>query len=115
MVEIKAYEEQQKGLEREAKTRQEVSIEVETRNREIHRLETKIRKTNRKEELKEHKEVQDAFEKQMELARIDDELFSAEIRNQTGAYDRGGVGIGIDESMAEVTTARARLYRRLSK
>merc|ERR1712118_384988 len=74
-------EEQQKGLEREAKTRQEVSIEVETRNREIHRLETKIRKTNRKEELKEHKEVQDAFEKQMELARIDDELFSAEIRN----------------------------------
>jgi len=81
MVEIKAYEEQQKGLEREAKTRQEVSIEVETRNREIHRLETKIRKTNRKEELKEHKEVQDAFEKQMELARIDDELFSAEIRN----------------------------------
>jgi len=81
MVEIKAYEEQQKGLEREAKTRQEVSIEVETRNREIHRLETKLRKTNRKEELKEHKEVQDAFEKQMELARIDDELFSAEIRN----------------------------------
>merc|ERR1719207_153078 len=50
MVEIKAYEEQQKGLEREAKTRQEISIEVETRNREIHRLETKIRKSNRKEE-----------------------------------------------------------------
>merc|ERR1712072_1325807 len=61
MVEIKAYEEQQKGLEREAKTRQEVQIAVEQRNREIMRLEEKIRKINRKEELQEHKEVQDAF------------------------------------------------------
>merc|ERR1719301_407949 len=81
MVEIKAYEEQQKGLEREAKTRQEVQIAVEQRNREIARLEEKIRKINRKEELLEHKEVQDAFDKHMELARFDDELFTAEIRN----------------------------------
>merc|ERR1719335_2057412 len=58
MVEIKAYEEQQKGLEREAKTRQEVHIAAEQRNREIMRLEDKIRKINRKEELREHKEVQ---------------------------------------------------------
>merc|ERR1719313_2017948 len=43
MVEIKAYEEQQKGLEREAKTRQEVSIEQEQRYRAINRLEDKIR------------------------------------------------------------------------
>merc|ERR1719313_971073 len=81
MVEIKAYEEQQKGLEREAKTRQEVQIALEQRNREIALLEKKIRKVNRQEELKEHKEVQDAFDKHMELARIDDELFTAEIRN----------------------------------
>merc|ERR1719194_115382 len=81
MVEIKAYEEQQKGLEREAKTRQEVQIAVEQRNREIARLEEKIRKINRKEELQEHKEVQEAFDKHMELARIDDELFNAEIRS----------------------------------
>merc|ERR1719420_2283258 len=81
MVEIKAYEEQQKGLEREAKTRQEVQIAVEQRNREIMSLEEKIRKVNRKEELQEHKEVQDAFDKHMQLARIDDELFTAEIRN----------------------------------
>merc|ERR1719506_455029 len=81
MVEIKAYEEQQKGLDREAKTRQEVQIAVEQRNREIARLEEKIRKINRKEELQEHKEVQDAFDKHMELARFDDELFTAEIRN----------------------------------
>jgi hypothetical protein len=81
MVEIKAYEEQQKGLEREAKTRQEVQIAAEQRNREILRLEEKIRKVNRKEELQEHKEVQDAFDKHMQLARIDDELFTAEIRN----------------------------------
>merc|ERR1719335_1401614 len=58
MVEIKAYEEQQKGLEREAKTRQEVQIALEQRNREIALLEKKIRKVNRKEELREHKEVQ---------------------------------------------------------
>merc|ERR1712182_193639 len=45
------------------------------------RLGEKIRKKNRKEELQEHKEVQDAFDKHMELARIDDELFTAEIRN----------------------------------
>ena len=44
MVEIKAYEEQQKGLEREARTRQEVQIAAEQRNREIARLEEKIRK-----------------------------------------------------------------------
>merc|ERR1719487_543630 len=81
MVEIKAYEEQQKGLEREASTRQEVQIAAEQRNREIMRLEEKIRKKNRKEELQEHKEVQDAFDKHMEIARIDDELFTAEIRN----------------------------------
>jgi len=81
MVEIKAYEEQQKGLEREARTRQEVQIAAEQRNREIARLEEKIRKINRKEELLEHKEVQDAFDKHMELARFDDELFTAEIRN----------------------------------
>merc|ERR1719502_71788 len=81
MVEIKAYEEQQKGLEREAKTRQEVQIAVEQRNREIMRLEEKIRKINRKEELQEHKEVQEAFDKHMEIARIDDELFNAEIRS----------------------------------
>merc|ERR1712196_461546 len=47
-----------------------------------HALEEKIRKVNRKEELREHKEVQDAFDKHMELARIDDELFTAEIRNE---------------------------------
>merc|ERR1719420_2133903 len=81
MVEIKAYEEQQKGLDREAKSRQEVQIAVEQRNREIARLEEKIRRKNRKEELQEHKEVQDAFDKHMELARIDDEIFTAEIRN----------------------------------
>merc|ERR1719194_146887 len=81
MVEIKAYEEQQKGLEREAKVRQEVEIYREQRNREIARLEEKIRKVNRKEELLEHKEVQEAFDKHMELARMDDELFTAEIRN----------------------------------
>jgi hypothetical protein len=81
MVEIKAYEEQQKGLDREAKTRQEVQIAAEQRNREIMRLEEKIRKINRKEELQEHKEVQEAFDKHMELARIDDELFNAEIRS----------------------------------
>merc|ERR1712072_1652166 len=81
MVEIKAYEEQQKGLEREAKTRQEIEIAAEQRNREIIRLEQKIRKVNRKEELQEHKEVQDAFDKHMELARVDDEFFTAEIRN----------------------------------
>jgi hypothetical protein len=81
MVEIKAYEEQQKGLEREAKVRQEVEIYKEQRNREIARLEEKIRKLNRKEELLEHKEVQEAFDKHMELARMDDELFRAEIRN----------------------------------
>merc|ERR1712196_581098 len=46
-----------------------------------HALEEKIRKVNRKEELREHKEVQDAFDKHMELARIDDDLFTAEIRN----------------------------------
>merc|ERR1719207_386369 len=56
MVEIKAYEEQQKGLEREARTKQEVQIAAEQRNREIARLEEKIRKVNRKEELREHKE-----------------------------------------------------------
>merc|ERR1719160_2403645 len=81
MVEIKAYEEQQKGLDREAKTRQEVQIAAEQRNREIMRLEEKIRKVNRKEELQEHKEVQEAFDKHMEIARFDDELFTAEIRN----------------------------------
>jgi hypothetical protein len=81
MVEIKAYEEQQKGLEREAKTGQEGQIAVEQRNREIARLEEKIRKKNRKDELQEHKEVQDAFDKHMELARFDDEIFTAEIRN----------------------------------
>jgi len=82
MVEIKAYEEQQKGLEREAKTRQEIEIAAEQRNREIIRLEQKIRKKNRKDELQEHKEVQDAFDKHMELARFDDEVFTAEVRNQ---------------------------------
>merc|ERR1719313_2882097 len=82
MVEIKAYEEQQKGLEREAKTRQEVQIAVEQRNREIARLEEKIRRVNRKEELQEHKEVQEAFDKHMEIARVDDEMFTAEIRNE---------------------------------
>jgi hypothetical protein len=81
MVEIKAYEEQQKGLDREAKTRQEVQIAVAQRNREIARLEEKIRRVNRKEELQEHLEVQEAFDKHMELARADDELFTAEIRN----------------------------------
>jgi len=82
MVEIKAFEEQQKGLERESKTRQEVQIAVKQRNREIARLEEKIRRKNRKEELLEHKEVQDAFDKHMEFARMDDELFTAEIRNE---------------------------------
>merc|ERR1719506_2496294 len=82
MVEIKAYEEQQKGLEREAKTRQEVQIAVEQRNREIMLLEENIRKVNRKEELQEHKEVQEAFDKHMEIARMDDEMFAAEVRNE---------------------------------
>merc|ERR1719409_1841131 len=80
MVEIKAYEEQQKGLDREARTKQQVAIEHAKRQREIARKEATIRKTNRKEEYKEHKEVQDAFDKHMELARVDDEMFTAEVR-----------------------------------
>jgi hypothetical protein len=82
MVEIKAYEEQQTGLQREAATRQAVAIVSEQRNREIFRIEKKNRKLNRKSELDEHRDVIDAFDKHMELARIDDEMFTAEIRTQ---------------------------------
>lgn len=80
MVEIKAYDEQQKGLDREARTKQHVAIEHAKRQREIARKEATVRKLNRKEEYAEHKEVQDAFDKHMELARVDDEMFTAEIR-----------------------------------
>jgi len=81
MVEIKAYEEQQKGLEREAKTRQVSTILNEAREKEIYRAERKKRLANRQNEAEEHLEVQGAFDVHMELARIDDEIYTAEIRN----------------------------------
>jgi len=81
MVEKKAYEEQQIGLQREARTKQEDAIRVAKRAEEIARTEGKIRKLNRKNEYVEHKEVQEAFDKHMEIARVDDEMFTAEVRS----------------------------------
>jgi len=81
MVEKKAYEEQQTGLQREARTKQEDAIRVEKRHEEIARTEAKLRRLNRKNEYVEHKEVQEAFDKHMEIARVDDEMFTAEVRS----------------------------------
>ena len=62
-MEKKAYEEQQIGLEREARTKQADAIHVSKRHEEIARTEAKLRRLNRKNEYVEHKEVQEAFDK----------------------------------------------------
>merc|ERR1711966_530458 len=81
MVEMKAYEEQQKGLEREARVRQQVAVRDQVLKDEIARAELKIRRANRVNDMVLHKKVQEGFDKDMELARIDDEAYTAEIRN----------------------------------
>jgi hypothetical protein len=81
MVEMKAYEEQQKGLEREARVRQQVAVRDQVLRDDIGRTELKIRRANRVKDMELHKKVQKGFDQDMELARIDDEAYTAEIRN----------------------------------
>merc|ERR1719181_1877617 len=81
MVEMKAYEEQQKGLEREAKVRQTVTIRDQALKNEIARAEAKIRRQNRFKEMEIHAKVQYKVDEDMERAREDDEKYTAEIRN----------------------------------
>jgi len=81
MVEMKAYEEQQKGLEREARVRQEVQVRDQVLKDEISRTESKIRRGNRAQDKELHRKVWSAVDQDMELARIDDEAYTAEIRN----------------------------------
>merc|ERR1719247_1152431 len=82
MVEKKAYEEQQIGLQREARTKQEDAIRVAKRAEEIARTEGKIRKLNRKNEYVEHKEVQEAFDKHMEIARTEGKIRKLNRKNE---------------------------------
>lgn len=67
-------------MEREAKYGQEVDIREESRRNAIARAEMKKRKLNRRNEDAEHRQVQAAYNVHMELARIDDEVYTAEIR-----------------------------------
>ena len=74
-VEKKAYEEQQIGLQREARTKQEDAIRVAKRAEEIARTEGKIRKLNRKNEYVEHKEVTEAPGTQRRVLGLCDFVF----------------------------------------
>merc|ERR1739848_227365 len=59
----------------------EVQVRDQVLKDEIARTESKIRRANRAQDRELHRKVWAAVDQDMELARIDDEAYTAEIRN----------------------------------
>jgi len=80
MVEKKAHEEQQAGLEREANVRQNVVLRDQARLNQIAGRESKIRVENKAKEREEYKAMQVAVTERLEAAKVDDAMLREEVR-----------------------------------
>merc|ERR1712025_1237043 len=83
MVESKAHGEQQKGLEREARDRQNHTLLEQKRKNEVKAKAQVIRRENRDQRLGSYKTMQQEVDARLEQAKADDRLLKAEIRTGT--------------------------------